>query len=408
MPPWRLHPIADIATPKRDHYDGNSFVAPHFSYTPDLMPVDVVYEHYGSQAQAEKWKPIARDIGCHARTLYLTHGLQVCNMTKAGLYLAGSNEDMKDPDRDRMMVLVFELEVSDCHRWQDVDIAARALLKDLDMLCDAKLGICLRYYVRERRAAPNPRRAARSANPLQDNLPPSSPLYDPYGEDQPSIRRMPRVRLSPNDARPWSEFARSPIGSPAPRGGPAMQHMFPRYRADAERFRTDNDDFLAPPYSESNRAVVGEQPSGQEQEDTGQVRSAIERGRDSATLARRYSRLAQRIDREHEYIIEAQLNDYRLCTQYFHTTTPEWEDGDTVKDSDSDCGSDDDPDDELQFQSDAEGDDWRVQIRVLPRIDRGGLPAARNRAVQYLRQMTRSDHDKHFGGAGGDMVDILT
>ncbi|KAK4626400.1 hypothetical protein CLAFUW4_04535 [Fulvia fulva] len=190
MPRWRLYPTAGLAIPKKDSYDRSQLIAPHFAYTPELVPVDLAYDYYGTQHQSVIWKPITRDIDRQARGLYRKHDLQFSSSSKAGLYIAGDNEDLQDQARDRMMLLVIELAGSDCRRWQDIDEDVRAIIKRLERHCGRDPGVCVRYYVHHTLTARNERRLA---NPVRHPEPPLSPLLDPYGHDHPSVRKDRRL-----------------------------------------------------------------------------------------------------------------------------------------------------------------------------------------------------------------------
>ncbi|KAF2169356.1 hypothetical protein M409DRAFT_20580 [Zasmidium cellare ATCC 36951] len=143
----------DNEEPPPDAYDKHQdLVPPHFSPTPDLTNVGKVYSNYGNRHQKSRWKPISLEAKNSAQRIYRNYGITYNVRYKAGLYIAGSETEMEDKHRDRMMVLVFELNGAELGRWKDIHADAMELLDHLHL--SGEHGVCVRYYRRWERSFP--------------------------------------------------------------------------------------------------------------------------------------------------------------------------------------------------------------------------------------------------------------
>lgn len=83
---------------------------------------------------------------CSLADLLIVDGLAHNIRFRCGLYIVGSETDMQDTDRDRMMVLVFELSEQQLSLWTLLHTDAMKLLDQLKLSGEA--GVCVRYYHR--------------------------------------------------------------------------------------------------------------------------------------------------------------------------------------------------------------------------------------------------------------------
>ncbi|KAK4503412.1 hypothetical protein PRZ48_004327 [Zasmidium cellare] len=160
MPPHRDRPPPgslpdEIDLPPSDSYDKyQHLVPPHFSPTPDLVNIYKAYSNYGNHVQKTKWRPVSMEAKNLAQRIYRKYSLNYNLRYRTGLYIAGSETDLEDQSRDRMMVLVFELNGSELHRWKDIHFDAMDLLARLGL--SGEHGVCVRYYRRWERVFPRP------------------------------------------------------------------------------------------------------------------------------------------------------------------------------------------------------------------------------------------------------------
>ncbi|CAK3735452.1 Hypothetical predicted protein [Lecanosticta acicola] len=161
-----------VRTPKPDHYDGNMLVAPHFECTPELTAVGRMYTKYGVGQQKEHWVPLAQSVRQQVNAIYSDYNLTDCSYH--GLYIAGSERDVQYLDRDRMMILVIELDGRELRRWDEIDADMRSILDRHELSGHA--GVCVRYY---KRWNPPPRQAPPrqrgDAIPINNNAQPTTP-----------------------------------------------------------------------------------------------------------------------------------------------------------------------------------------------------------------------------------------
>ena len=362
----------------------------------------------------QRWKPVAREIRSQARLLYRAYHLELTATTRTGLFIAGTLEDMKKTHRDRMMILVFELDAVDITRWPEIDADVRALLEPLDTEGDH--GICVRYYVKDTLPTPMVRSNIRLDDARRHNERLLLPLRDPYVEDHPSARRMPQVRLPTDDTRRRPPPSLPQMAALTSSDEAALQRTVRRPRAEVEPSHSDRSDSVDPPIRRSERIAARHQSrrdTERKEDETGSG-SESETRPQTQSIARRYRRLARRIDRELQYNLENILGEFHSFSRMMNVLGL-----DTRPRDDTDTWSNDGVADGIgreenveagnwsEVDSDPEGDnesdfgeaDGRLGAQMLPRIDARDTPAATNRAVMYLRQLTTRDYERLLGSS---------
>lgn len=108
--PWR----ADRSYPPRDRFDDHPLVTHHFAPAPDLTPVTTAYQDILSSRHGRSWTSVAEEVEAHVHEILCRHVIQ---RHRVGFYIAGSEADMRQFHRERVMLLVVEMSDRDLHRW---------------------------------------------------------------------------------------------------------------------------------------------------------------------------------------------------------------------------------------------------------------------------------------------------
>lgn len=211
--------------PRPDHYDGHPLVAPHFSPTPPLTPVERVYTAYGHPAQAAEWTSVAARLRRGVKALYAKHGLTECR--RLGLYIAGSEADVQDPGSERMMILVVELVDGEVGRWRELEAEVWGLLGEV---VGEERGVCVRFYR----------------------------CWDGAGEWRRGVAR--RVERPPS--------MQAPIAPPPPYQAPAQAQVLRAFDTPEERAR------FFEPYRQNERGSNDDDDGDSTEEETGSTGSS--------------------------------------------------------------------------------------------------------------------------------------
>ncbi|KAF2215569.1 hypothetical protein CERZMDRAFT_81735 [Cercospora zeae-maydis SCOH1-5] len=141
--------------PSLDSYDENVLVAPHFSVAPPMTAVEEVYASDPPSNRLQEWgnrnafiqsriKDVLDDR--HGISDAGRYGLYICGAPEQVLYRPNASGVDLNGGRDRMMVLMVELNPTERHEWMSLQVPLERLMVEAGI--EKRHGVCIRFYLK--------------------------------------------------------------------------------------------------------------------------------------------------------------------------------------------------------------------------------------------------------------------